>query len=371
MPKIYETQLSKKLIKRMLNHGLEISLSFDPNYGKDSKKNASYPDGRMDDHTIWVGIDKPLPSIGDEAGTINQLVSDYCRDALNCDMDDIVWALVEKTEDNGVRYKVVDSSGCWNDEKYSFIYMTKEHALDHYNTERLSLGVLGDIRYEFVCQILEFNAWTNNEVLKATVTPKQKVMNTPIDFKEGIAEYIMPVNDEIDVFSGEAICGVLFEIDNGGAGTVNLSLLYDRGMPTEIQKSLYFIRNMEHVFGFTPALGSMCHDVRERQFNFNMSLDCMPHFSALKESTIKSFKGDKSFNLIDNLQKYVDFLSENGEYSDADKQLVAETIAADKPYREWSHLLINALMLTLCEVLEVMSLSKVSLNGETEIYNYC
>lgn len=361
MPNQYMSQLRKKTVDRLADHGLELLLEYDTDNGKDGA-NSALPESRTSNESTWVGIDVAGSPLSDPTKTIEHLVVDYCSKILNCKTTDIIWCLVEQYEDNGTRYRIINASGCWGSDKYSLIYMVKTDVLALYDIDMISHCFEKDLRNIMREQATEYTAWLNNEVLKAFVSAKQKIINTPLDTSSATQSCIMPVTDEVDVYSNEAIDALIYSINNSGKSSVDLSLFTDRDMPSYVNKQLYFIRTMEHVFGFTPVLGACEFDVPNRIFNIRLSLDCLPPLSVLKASTITKVRDESDFSLISSLKNHLAWLIDNEIFELLSPWQVIDVLSEDKPYSEWPPILLNALMLTLCSPIGVMRLEEISMH---------
>lgn len=359
MPSQYMNQLKKDTVKRLANHGLEISIEYDETNGKNGS-NSALPESRTSNESTWVGIDVAGSPLSDPTKAIEHLVADYCSKTLHCKVEDIIWSLVEQYEDNGTRYRIINASGCWGSERYTLIYMIKADILESYGLDMISYCFEKDLLNLMKDHVKEYTAWLNNEVLKVTVAAKHKA--TTIDATPSATEYcIYPVTDEIDVYSNEAINSLIFDINNSGKPSVTLSLYTDRDMPDYIIKPLYFIRTMEHIFGFTPVLSGFNFNVQERIFEINLPLDNLPPFSALKANAIKTIRGER-FDLVDQLQSHIGWLIDRGDFEIGSLWDVLDVALADKPYSEWPPILISALMTTLCAPIATMRLEKTSIS---------
>lgn len=359
MPSQYMNQLKIDTVKRLANHGLEISIEYDETNGKNGS-NSALPESRTSNESTWVGIDVAGSPLSDPTKAIEHLVADYCSKTLHCKVEDIIWNLVEQYEDNGTRYRIINASGCWGSERYTLIYMIKADILESYGLDMISYCFEKDLLNLMKDHVKEYTAWLNDEVLKVTVAAKHKA--TTIDAAPSATEYcIYPVTDEIDVYSNEAINSLIFDINNSGKPSVILSLYTDRDMPDYIIKPLYFIRTMEHIFGFTPVLSGFNFNVQERIFEINLPLDNLPPLSALKANAIKTIRGER-FDLVDQLQSHIGWLIDRGDFEIGSLWDVLDVVLADKPYSEWPPILISALMTTLCAPIATMRLEKTSIS---------
>lgn len=359
MPSQYANQLKIATVKRLANHGLDALIEYDETNGKDGT-NSALPESRTSNESTWVGIDVAGNPLSDPTKAIEHLVADYCSKTLHCKVEDIIWSLVGRYQDNGTRYRIINASGCWGGEKYTLIYMVKTDVLKSHDLDMIShcfeqdlLGVMKD-------HVTEYTAWLNNEVLKVTVTPKQNITTTEPALSA--TEYcIYPITDEIDTYTNEAIDSLIFNIKNSAKTSVTLSLYTDRDMPSYVIKPLYFIRTMEHVFGFTPVLSDLNFNVHNRIFDIDLMLDSIPPFSVLKENTIKTVRGER-FDLVDQPQSHIGWLIDRGDFEIGSLWDVLDVVLADKPYSEWPPILISALMTTLCAPIATMRLEKTSIS---------
>lgn len=359
MPSQYMNQLKIDTVKRLANHGLEISIEYDETNGKNGS-NSALPESRTSNQSTWVGIDVAGSPLSDPTKAIERLVADYCSKTLHCKVEDIIWSLVAQYEDNGTRYRIINASGCWGSERYTLIYMIKADIFEFFGLDMISYCFEKDLLNLMKDHVKEYTAWLNDEVLKVTVAAKHKA--TTIDAAPSATEYcIYPVTDEIDVYSNEAINSLIFDINNSGKPSVILSLYTDRDMPDYIIKPLYFIRTMEHIFGFTPVLSGFNFNVQERIFEINLPLDNLPPFSALKANAIKTIRGER-FDLVDQLQSHIGWLIDRGDFEIGSLWDVLDVVLADKPYSEWPPILISALMTTLCAPIASMRLEKTSIS---------
>ena len=359
MPSQYMNQLKIDTVKRLANHGLEISIEYDETNGKNGS-NSALPESRTSNQSTWVGIDVAGSPLSDPTKAIERLVADYCSKTLHCKVEDIIWSLVAQYEDNGTRYRIINASGCWGSERYTLIYMIKADIFEFFGLDMISYCFEKDLLNLMKDHVKEYTAWLNDEVLKVTVAAKHKA--TTIDAAPSATEYcIYPVTDEIDVYSNEAINSLIFDINNSGKPSVILSLYTDRDMPDYIIKPLYFIRTMEHIFGFTPVLSGFNFNVQERIFEINLPLDNLPPFSALKANAIKTIRGER-FDLVDQLQSHIGWLIDRGDFEIGSLWDVLDVVLADKPYSEWPPILISALMTTLCAPIATMRLEKTSIS---------
>ena len=358
MPSKYMNQLKKDTVSRLANHGLEFSIEYDETNGKDGT-NSALPESRTSGESTWVGIDVAGSPLSDPTKAIEHLVADYCSKTLHCTVEDIIWSLVERYQDNGTRYRIINASGCWGSERYTLIYMVKADVLKLYDLDMIGhcfeqdlLGIMKD-------HVTEYTAWLNNEALKVTVTPKQDITTTEPAISA--TEYcIYPITDEIDTYTNEAIDSLIFNIKNSGKPSVTLSLYTNRDMPSYVIKPLYFIRTMEHVFGFTPVLSVFDFNVRDSIFNIDLMLDSIPAFHVLRENTIKTVRGER-FDLADRLQSHIGWLIDRGDFEIGSVWDVFDAVLADKPYSEWPPILISALMTALCAPIATMRLEKISI----------
>lgn len=359
MPSQYMNQLKIDTVKRLANHGLEISIEYDETNGKNGS-NSALPESRTSNQSTWVGIDVAGSPLSDPTKAIERLVADYCSKTLHCKVEDIIWSLVAQYEDNGTRYRIINASGCWGSERYTLIYMIKADIFEFFGLDMISYCFEKDLLNLMKDHVKEYTAWLNDEVLKVTVAAKHKA--TTIDATPSATEYcIYPVTDEIDVYSNEAINSLIFDINNSGKPSVILSLYTDRDMPDYVIKPLYFIRTMEHIFGFTPVLSGFNFNVQERIFEINLPLDNLPPFSALKANAIKTIRGER-FDLVDQLQSHIGWLIDRGDFEIGSLWDVLDVVLADKPYSEWPPILISALMTTLCAPIASMRLEKTSIS---------
>ena len=311
MPSQYMNQLKIDTVKRLANHGLEISIEYDETNGKNGS-NSALPESRTSNQSTWVGIDVAGSPLSDPTKAIERLVADYCSKTLHCKVEDIIWSLVAQYEDNGTRYRIINASGCWGSERYTLIYMIKADIFEFFGLDMISYCFEKDLLNLMKDHVKEYTAWLNDEVLKVTVAAKHKA--TTIDAAPSATEYcIYPVTDEIDVYSNEAINSLIFDINNSGKPSVILSLYTDRDMPDYIIKPLYFIRTMEHIFGFTPVSSGSNFNVQERIFEINLPLDNLPPFSALKANAIKTIRGE-FLDLVDQLQSHLGWLIDKGDF---------------------------------------------------------
>lgn len=354
MPSQYMSQLRKETIKRLADHGLELLIEYDETSGKDGAYPALYCK-QTSNECVWVGIDNEDKPFNDPTKTIDELLADYCKETLSCTVNDIIWCLAQKYEDNGTRYKVIDSDGCWGSESYMLMYMLKAGVIKSHKVESISYCFEKDLRQMMKEHAIEYSSWVNNEILKLTVVPKQKIVNTPLDNQSAIEHGVIPIRDEVDYHTDRVLDEVIGCINSYDKSGISLSLLVDRDMPSYINKPLYFIRTMEHVFGFTPVLGWCNFSVVDGLFNIELSLDSLPPFSVLKANTIKKLQGER-FDLVNSLQSNIGWLIDNNKFELMNLWDSLDAALRGSPYSEWPPVLINALMMTLCQPIRTMRL---------------
>ncbi|MBO6225849.1 MAG: hypothetical protein J6N72_10465 [Psychrobacter sp.] len=360
MPNQHMSRLKKSTVARLKSYGLELLIEHDETSGKDGTAPSLYCK-RTSNECVWVGIENKETPLINPTETVDRLVANYCRETLNCTVDDIIWCLIERYEDEGTRYRVINSDGRWGNKNYMLIYMLKKGVVKAHKVESISYGFEQDLRNMMKEHAIEYTTWLNNEILKLTVAPKQKTVNPAMPNLSKTTHGIIPISDEIDVFSNKLIDDVLDHMLIYKKSGINLFLFTDRDMPSYVDKQLCFIHTMEHVFGFTPVLGWCDFNVQERIFNIHMSLDSLPPFSVLKTTPIKNIRGEK-FEVLETLMQSIAWLVDNEHFELPTPFDVIETLVADTPYSEWQPVFLNALMLTLCTPVATMRLQKTSIH---------
>lgn len=113
--------------------------------------------------TTWVGVDVSTRlDVVDKGNCFEDYVADYCKQILDCTINDIIWATVYKYEHSGVCYNLTGFSCPWDSGIDGFIYMTKEQARKIYGVKRISSKLHDKIQNTFEKEVENYSTAINS-----------------------------------------------------------------------------------------------------------------------------------------------------------------------------------------------------------------
>lgn len=120
---------------------------------------------RLNKNSIWVGVDIDLPISIANSATDEQMVSAFCRDFLGCRIENIVWAAVNKSTDNGITYSIDDGTKPWVNTGGGFIYATVDLVMEKYCVNKLDACIVGEVDMVFDDNVKAYTNWINNRLV--------------------------------------------------------------------------------------------------------------------------------------------------------------------------------------------------------------
>ena len=130
---------------------------------------------RLNVDSIWVGADIDLPISVAHCQSAVEMVTYFCNHFLNCDIDNIVWAAVNKNIDNGVSYSIDNGEKPWVNTGGGFIYtlveeVSKKHSIDtqdgfgYHHANLIDASIINEIKAGFKKDVSDYTSWTRNEI---------------------------------------------------------------------------------------------------------------------------------------------------------------------------------------------------------------
>ena len=316
--------------KRLAMHGFNIDIGND--------QDADSPREWMD--SVFVGGEIKIPSDSevDRGENFEEFVHNYCRDILNCKITDIIWLPVFKFDHTGVAYSVTPFSDRWDSGRAGFIYETKENIRKEHNVKRISQAIKEQTEARLTSEIETYSLWANGDVYYAQVTSNDEYFNESCSWL---------LESDVDRVANELIDQVIRAIDKDGRSVV---LEMTVGELDRDETAVQRINEvLEDHFGIKISVGTI---EQEENLKVILAVADLPSFLHLAQSS-----SDNLFNIV--AMKAVELnLLYNNEQKDTNDYL--QEITANKSYHDWSNVLLNALITTLFDDIDVANIINIS-----------
>lgn len=125
---------------------------------------------RLNPEAIWVGVDIDLPVSAAICDSAEEMVAHFCENYLDLNINNIVWATVNKSVDNGIEYAVSyeENDEHWVNTGGGFIYTTVDKVMKDYAVCTIDACILAEIFMKFETQVAAYTDWIHGKV----TTPK-------------------------------------------------------------------------------------------------------------------------------------------------------------------------------------------------------
>ena len=330
-------------------HGLSIAI----------KCNENPEQSRLNRDSIWVGIDvygldeALLAEFSDEEVRNNPrlYVEQYCKNILKCAVDDIIWHITDHySVGHAMIFAMNDGNNGWIEYDCSrhFIYITKEAAQAKYGameSDAITAMALAD----FAKEVDEYNQWCNSDVFFGLVKPKQEneINSSVLDVISCKSDIMGAERKEAYSTVSNMIDSTIEAINNAGSGSVSFKVSIKGKTSSKIDiassPTIHIISQIEKMFGFTPAIGTINIDEVEKTVEMTWLLASIPHFLALCNNARKTSK----FNLFDMMTNNVRFIGDEYDFESIDESTLINLLTNDDDYSVWSNHMLISLLTTL------------------------
>lgn len=143
---------------------------------------------RLNPEAIWVGVDIELPISIASCKSAEEMVTHFCEKFLGLDINNIIWATVNKSTDNGIEYAISykEKDEHWVNTSGGFIYTTVDKVMHDYAVRKIDACILDEVFTEFERQVAAYNDWVNNCI--ETDTPASVMTDKEMTDKERFLE---------------------------------------------------------------------------------------------------------------------------------------------------------------------------------------
>lgn len=331
--------IAEETKERALNHGLEFTIN--------DEGSADNP--RDEESSTLVGIDINMPDDIELDGSFESVVANYCRQVLDCTIDNIVWTGVVKHEHGAVTYSTEMPTGDWSSQHEGFIYLTKDAIRDEYTVEAIDQELEDKVLNRFADEMKEYTAWCMDDAYNLEISSVDKKY-------QDSAWGIFDVNNAVDRVLNELISGLLTSIKEDGK-IIDIEVKFEVGaMPSYMSAAHFFNHNINNVFGSVLTLSEYNIDKDAGIISAKVSIDALASFLQLATSVSESFET----NLFGLMRSAVVELVDSGKFQAVSEMEVIETLMANTPYREWSPLMLSALIEVIVSQIPFFELIAVS-----------
>ena len=324
---------------RALDHGLEFTL----------ENAVGCENPRDEESSTLVGVDVEFPAHIDLSGSFKELVANYCSQVLDCAIDDIVWTGVVKTEHSGVAYSTEMPTGDWSSHYEGFIYLKNNAIQDEYSVEKINQELKDKILMRFSDEMQEYTAWCLDDGYDIEVASVDK------KYKD-YASCVLNVNNSVDRVFNEIVSGLLAHIKQDGK-SVDIKVGFDKSsVPSYISAVHLFNKNINNVFKTVLTLSDFKIDNDAGVFEAKVSLNALASFLKLASNVSESL----DINLFELVKLAVDAIIDNEKSEPLDEMQVINTLTSNAPYKDWSPLILKALMTVIVSQVPFVELIDVS-----------
>lgn len=345
MSRLYRHIISDRTASFIDGHGMTLELTVDENPMQ----------SRADVKTVWVGVDVPKldnVSINDAAA----YVSRYCKEQLDCTIDDIIWRVVNHfSVGHSMCFAVGESENSWmdNDLAGMFIYIKKEDLVGREYNQDYIKSLIRNAPYLLEKEVIEYNVWCNDEVYRAVIKPKQKDLSKDhVIEAEPIERIIINIDEQAD----EAVLQMLYEFideinhaDDAVRFKVNIKDSTDfNQLPEQLAAraaSTALIAKIENAFGFTPAFGDIDINESKSELTLTLSTETIPPFSTLSANA----RSSKSGNIFKTMLKAMGKIGVGCDSKVINMDDVTCALTESGSYTTWSPDMISSLLSVLID----------------------
>lgn len=341
---------------RLRDHGLNVTVYSD----------QSCPSPRNFTKSVFVGCEVDIPRYVYNGKYFDDGIAEYCRKELDCDVTDIVWKAVYQLDHSGVTYSInAFPSHVGGDSAIEgFIYLTKKQIREEFelaDDEEINQKLLNIITLRFSDEMEKLTSWSNGWVYDVNVSTSGSCDNG-VGLIEGNR---YEVNGSVDRDTNVLIDDVIRIIDDNSHAynpelldTVELTLSIDtNSLPAETTVSRYLIHHVNKWFMVKLGFGSISFDVETGLFKGNLLLSGLPLFRLLGS--------DLDTNLFKKTRQHVKSIAGGGDFEPMDSDDIMDVLTDSEHYSNWPELMKHALVVTLLDGLEGVSVISVKNAGKS------
>lgn len=310
-------------------------------------------------------------SNGIEGNVVSDYIGYYCKEVLDCSINDIIWHVYDSRIIDGA-FTAERSEDKYNWAEGSilgaFAFVTVSDALLFYNEKELSESSIQDIYVGFDVEIGEYNDWENGKVYKAILDTKQEMVG--MSKKPSVEPKSVEPESEWSGFNLIYMFDIIGMMDasiyDDAEDTVSSISYHKEDMVTlavtcadnnddllKNMPSLHFIQHLEKEMNFTPAIGDITINEDKRKVIMDIQLSSIPKFSVLREEQ------KHLSDISKNLRLYANEIVDRNLIEQLTDIEFNETINTVLEYKDWSPVMIHALMMLLLEHVDDMDFCHV------------
>lgn len=316
--------IDPKILFKAKEHGLKVNVLIDTD--------ADSPRDPLE--SVFVGVDVEIPRELSYLGCFEDFVASYCHDFLNCDVSDIIWLPVFKYSHGSTAYSVEPFNDRWDSSRAGFIYETKENILCEFEVETINTDLEDLVKSRMTDEIQEYHCWANTEVYIVHVSSADEYFNESSGnvYKSGMDDVADTlIKDMIGAIENDSMKALVkMEIGKLDEGDTVASRI------NEV---------LEEQFGFSVSFGKI---EQTDTFNTMLPLSDLPKFWHLAEAS-----SSQLFSVVSEKASELDGVNSKYYY------LTKMTESTD--YKEWSGILMKALILTLFEDIDIADILDISI----------
>lgn len=250
---------------RLSNHGLICKVKYD--------LEAIDPRVLIDTETVAVGIEVPLPEFK-RGDLLKDVVAKYCKDELECSINDIVYLPVFVSHRSTAEYSVGEHDGKMTVPNCGFIYLSKVDIINEYEVTKIDDALIKKVKKRLKDEIEKYGKWVNKEALFIEVCDLDKHFYAS---EHDVYTKNDMVDDDIDLL----VDYVVNLIDrHPQTATLRIRLPLDN-LHEDDAPDVYLSKQFKSTYGFTTLVGSLSYDYDTEILIININLDSIPTFLQL------------------------------------------------------------------------------------------